>query len=146
MPQYKFFLFRLSLPFLCSTLRQVNFSYGPRCMIWRRYEMETFFALLALCAGNSPVIGEFPHEGQWRGALTFSSIYAWINSWVNTREAGDLSLVMKYPGIYRLLLMSQAVRCKRFKFIPIKNLILYGLVSPFVNSYQHIFRWKIVVW
>ena len=26
--------------------------------------METFSALLALCAGNSPVTGEFPHKGQ----------------------------------------------------------------------------------
>ena len=32
--------------------------------------------------------GEFPHKGQWRGALMFSLI--WINDWVNNREAGDL--------------------------------------------------------
>ena len=25
--------------------------------------METFFALLAFCAGNSPVSGEFPAQG-----------------------------------------------------------------------------------
>ena len=31
-----------------------------------------------------------PHKGQWRGALTFSLICAWVNGWVNTREAGDL--------------------------------------------------------
>ena len=30
------------------------------------------------------------HEGQWRGALMFSLIYAWINAQVNNREAGDL--------------------------------------------------------
>ena len=48
-------------------------------------------ALLATCAGNSPVTGEFPaHKGQWRGALMFSLICAWINDWVNNREAGDL--------------------------------------------------------
>ena len=29
-------------------------------------------------------------KGQWRGALMFSLISAWINSWVNNREAGDL--------------------------------------------------------
>ena len=28
----------------------------------RRHQMETFSALLALCAGNSPVIGEFPAQ------------------------------------------------------------------------------------
>ena len=31
-----------------------------------------------------------PHKGQWRGALMFSLICAWINRWVNTGEAGDL--------------------------------------------------------
>ena len=30
------------------------------------------------------------HKGQWRGALMFSLIYAWINIWVNNRVAGDL--------------------------------------------------------
>ena len=34
---------------------------------------------------RSPV--NSPHEGQWRGALMFSFIYAWINGWVNNREA-----------------------------------------------------------
>ena len=31
-----------------------------------------------------------PHKGQWRGALMFSLICAWINGWVNNCEAGDL--------------------------------------------------------
>ena len=31
-----------------------------------------------------------PHKGQWRGALMFSLISAWINGWVNIGEAGDL--------------------------------------------------------
>ena len=29
---------------------------------WWRHQMETFSALLALCAGNSPVTGEFPKQ------------------------------------------------------------------------------------
>ena len=37
---------------------------------------------------RSPVIS--PHKGQWRGALMFSLICAWINGWVNNRETGDL--------------------------------------------------------
>ena len=52
--------------------------------------MEPFPALLALCAGNSPVPVNSPHKGQWRGALMFSMIFAWVNDWVNNREAGDL--------------------------------------------------------
>ena len=37
---------------------------------------------------RSPV--NSPHKGQWRGVLMFSFICAWINAWVNNREAGDL--------------------------------------------------------
>ena len=37
---------------------------------------------------RSPV--NSPHKGQRRGALMFSLIFVWINSWVNNREAGDL--------------------------------------------------------
>ena len=29
---------------------------------WWRHQMETFAALLAICAGNSPVTGEFPSQ------------------------------------------------------------------------------------
>ena len=52
--------------------------------------MEPFSALLALCAGNSPVPVNSPHKEQWRGPLMFSLICVWINDWVNNREAGDL--------------------------------------------------------
>ena len=44
--------------------------------------METFSVLLALCVGNSPVTGEFPSQRP--------VICAWINGWLNNREAGDL--------------------------------------------------------
>ena len=40
---------------------------------------------------RSPV--NSPHKGQWRVALMFSLIYAWINDWVNNREAGDLFIM-----------------------------------------------------
>ena len=36
---------------------------------------------------RSPVIS--PHKGQWRGALVFSLICAWMNGWVNNRGAGE---------------------------------------------------------
>ena len=37
---------------------------------------------------RSPV--NSPHKGQWRGALMFSLICAWIFDWATNREAGDL--------------------------------------------------------
>ena len=61
--------------------------------------METFSALLALCAGNSPITGEFPHKGQWRGALMFTLICVWINYWAKNREAGDLRRHRAHYGV-----------------------------------------------
>ena len=69
---------------------------------WWRHQMETFSALLALCAGNSPVPVNSPHKGQWRGALMFSLICARINDWVNNREAGDLR---RHRGHYEVNVM-----------------------------------------
>ena len=43
-----------------------------------------------------------PHENQWRGALMFSLICAWINGWVNNREAGDLR---RYRIHYSVIVM-----------------------------------------
>ena len=52
--------------------------------------METFPRYWPFVRGihRSPV--NSPHKGQWRGALMFSLICAWINGWVNNVEPGDL--------------------------------------------------------
>ena len=57
--------------------------------LWWRHQMETFSALLAICAGlhRSPVNSR--PKGQWRGDLMFSLICC-INGSVNNSEAGDL--------------------------------------------------------
>ena len=57
------------------------------CPGWR-HQMKIFSAWLAICAGNSPVTGEFP--AQRPVALVASLICVWINGCVNNREAGDL--------------------------------------------------------
>ena len=62
--------------------------------------METFSALLAICAGNSPVSGEFP--AQRPVTRSFDVFYAWINDWVNNGEAGDLR---RYPAHYDVTVM-----------------------------------------
>ena len=74
---------------------------------WWRHQMETLTALLAVCAGNSPVTGEFPRQGQWREALVFSLICAWLNGWVNNREAGDLG---RHRAHYDVTVMDQLIR------------------------------------
>ena len=47
----------------CETLQMHIGRFANECLIsWWRHQMETFSALLALCAGNSPVTGEFPAQ------------------------------------------------------------------------------------
>ena len=56
---------------------------------WWRHQMETFSALLAICAGNSPVTGEFPTQRPVTQSLdVFFDLR--INGWVNNHDAGDL--------------------------------------------------------
>ena len=62
-------------------LKSIQISKGsPACIvmtklgsryIWWSHQMETFSALLAPCAGNSPVPVNSPHKGQRHGALMF---------------------------------------------------------------------------
>ena len=57
---------------------------------WWRHQMETFSALLGLCAGNSSVTSEFPSPRPVTRGLMFSLICVQINGWVNNCKAGDL--------------------------------------------------------
>ena len=75
--------------------KSVDLALRPRLLLlepfsWWRHQMETFPRYWPFVRGihRSPV--NFPHKGQWRGALKFSWICVWINGWVNNREAGDL--------------------------------------------------------
>ena len=73
---------------------------------WCRRQMEAFSALLAFCAGISPVPVNSPHKGQWRGALMSALICAWLKGWVNNREAGDLR---RHQDQYDVIVMEAAV-------------------------------------
>ena len=68
--------------------QNVPHSTAIYSIAWWRHQMETFSALLAICAVYSPV----PVEFQWRRALMFSLICARINGWGNNPDAGDLRL------------------------------------------------------
>ena len=57
----------------CCQLNCYHYYYYHHYSWWR-HQIQTFSALLAIYAGYSPASGEFPHEGQWRGALMFSLI------------------------------------------------------------------------
>ena len=62
-----------------------------------------FFALLAICPGNSPVPGEFLAHRPGTRSSDVSFICVWINGWVNNREAGDLK---RYRAHYDVTVMN----------------------------------------
>ena len=63
----------------------IKWKHFPRCWPFVREILR------------SPV--NSPHKCQWRGALMFSLTCAWINGWVNYREAGDLRRHRAHYGV-----------------------------------------------
>ena len=65
--------------------------------------METFSALLAICAGNSPVPGEYPAQRPVTWSFDVFFDLPLNKRWVNNREAGDLR---RYRTHYGVIVMS----------------------------------------
>ena len=72
---------------LCMCVIGQNISFR---FTWWRLQMETFPALLAICAGNSPVSIEFLAQRPLTRSIDASFICASTNGWVNNGGAGDL--------------------------------------------------------
>ena len=89
-----------------TIIHEIHQSPENATHTWWRHQMETFSALLAICAGNSPVTGEFPSQRP----VTRSFDVFFENGWVNNREAGDMGrhhahydvIVIKKPAMWRL--------------------------------------------
>ena len=64
--------------------------YCPRLPIISSSSNGKNPAFLARCTGNSPVTGDFPSQRPVTRSFDVSTICAWMNCWVNNREAGDL--------------------------------------------------------
>ena len=70
---------------------------------------------------RSPV--NSPHKGQWRGALVFSLICAWINGWVNNREAGDFRRHHAHYDVTVMVLWQMIhIRSGHFGILPLRKL------------------------
>ena len=76
-----------------------------RFITWWRHQMETFSALLAICAGNSPVHGEFPAQRPVTRSFDVPLICARIYGWVNNHEAGDLR---RHHSHYDVIVMTRS--------------------------------------
>ena len=111
-------------PLLSSVITYSQFT-------WWRHQMETFSALLTLCAGNSPVPLNSHHKGQWRGALMFSLV--WINGWVNNRdEAGDLRRYRLHPQLASLRCLGPIEIV--WNGLPLPNIILRHVLGRCLYS------------
>ena len=75
---------------------------------WWRHQMETFSALLAICAGNSPVPGEIPTDRPVTRSFDVFFDLRLINDWVNNREAGDLR---RHVDHYDVSVMCYFIAC-----------------------------------
>ena len=58
-------------------------GFSNRNIPRQSHQKETFSELQALCEGNPPIPLQQPSD-------VFPLIYAWTNSWANSRDAGDL--------------------------------------------------------
>ena len=72
-------------------------------------------------------------KGQWRGTLMFSLICAWINGWVNNREAGDLR---RNRAHYDAIVMpnSMAMMYFRIMWVNVSRDIPQALITIFTIS------------
>ena len=66
---------------------------------WWRHEMETFSALLVLCAGKSPVTGEFPAQRPVTRNFDVFFDLRLIYGWENNGEAGHLRRHSTHYGV-----------------------------------------------
>ena len=70
-----------------ASLRCV-YTYGF-IWAWWRHQMETFSTVLVLCAGNSPVIGEFSSQRPVTRSFGVFFYLRLMNCWANNGWAGD---------------------------------------------------------
>ena len=75
---------------------------SPRKRIMMTSSNGNIFRVTGHLCGNSPGTGEFPAQRPVTRSFDFSLICAWINYWVNNREAGDLR---RYRAHYDVTLM-----------------------------------------
>ena len=72
----------------CYLYDGITFSFSNFIIssnAWWRHKMETFSALLAICAGNSPVTGEFPTQRPVTRSFDVFFDLRLNDDWVNNR-------------------------------------------------------------
>ena len=112
----------------------------PICPWWR-HQMETFSALLAICAGNSPVPGEFPTQRPVTRSFDVSLVCVWINGWVNNGEAGDLRCYRAHYDVTVMLSYSVSPLLIQTKGQAISSNIINVIVTEYLDFSTRMTNW-----
>ena len=81
-----------------------------------------------------------PLKGQWRRAFMFSLICAWINGWVNSREAGDLR---HHCSHYDVIVKSTPLHIRfEFRVLPVSHSMGLAPVTLPKQCCLHYLKWK----
>ena len=113
--------------------------------IWWRHKWKHFPRYWPFVRGihRSPV--NSPHKGQWRGAFMFSLICAWINGWVNNREAGDLKRHNAHYDVIVMKLVIVVPADNRHQVISIHSGKMLGMFF-FLNFLCYQWFWIVFSW
>ena len=98
----------------------------------RRSKNTSKLGVTGFCAGNSPVTGEFPAQRPVTRSFDVFFDCAWINGWVNNREAGDLR---RHRAHYDVTVMSWDMTYVLSKMLDRKS---YRNMLP-SNHWKHVF-------
>ena len=96
--------------------------------IWWRHQMGTFSALLAICAGNSPVTGEFPAQRPVTRSFDVFFDLRLNKGWVNSCKAGDLRRHCAYHDVivmHTFILMWDVLWKMRKHYCPFETRIYF---------------------
>ena len=95
------------------------------------------------------------HKGQWRGALVFPSICAWINGWANNRETGDLKrhrahnevTVMQHNGHNPLIFLATTKQLYEWSSSSVRLSVCLSVRHTFFHHVRIIVSsWKFQGW
>ena len=87
---------------------------------------------------RSPV--NSPHKGQWRGALMFSLICAWINDWVNNGEADGLRSHLAHYDVNVMIMPKESDHYDEML------LLAFLVLNPEYSAITRSIPWLLMPW
>ena len=76
-------------------------------LAWWRHQIKHFPHYWPFVRGIHRSPGNSLHKGKWRGALMFSLICTWTNSWASNRDVGDMR---RHRGHYDVIVMVNCIK------------------------------------